>query len=70
MSDKLHAVVATPDLVIYPFSGSASVAGDLAAGTTEEALVTGAHELLVVENPWLKVVSELPDPIYRPRYGT
>ena len=34
------------------------------------ASYVGAHELLVVENPWLKVVSELPDPIYRPRYGT
>ena len=33
------------------------------------ASYVGARELLVVENPWLKVVSELPDPIYRPRYG-
>ena len=28
-----------------------------------------ANELVVVESPWLRVVNQLPDPIYRPRYG-
>jgi U3 small nucleolar RNA-associated protein 4 len=30
----------------------------------------GPEELVVVENPWLKVVSQLPDALYRPQYGT
>lgn len=27
-------------------------------------------ELLVVEEPWLKIMQRLPDPLFRQRYGT
>ena len=30
----------------------------------------GPSELVVVEEPWLKIMAKLPDPIYRQRFGT
>ena len=39
--------IATPDLVIYPFSGSASLDGTLSGGTTEAAIRTQSHVLRI-----------------------
>ena len=30
----------------------------------------GADELLIVEEPWLKIMQKLPDPLFRQRFGT
>jgi hypothetical protein len=30
----------------------------------------GPDELLLVEEPWIKIVSKLPDVLHRHRYGT
>lgn len=29
-----------------------------------------AEELVVVEEPWLKIMQKLPDPLFRQRFGT
>ena len=56
--------IATPDLVIYPFSGSASLDGTLSGGTTEAAIRTQSHVLRIslIGNRFLSALSNMTDP--------
>ena len=56
--------IATPDLVIYPFSGFASLGGALSLGSSESALRSAEHVLLLelVGNSFLPVLSNASDP--------
>ena len=55
---------ASPEIIIYPFSGSASLDGQLAAGTTEAELVAQPHILIVrlVGNSFFPVLNNMTDP--------
>ena len=55
---------AAPELVIYPFTGHASLGGMLSQGTTEAALRTAEHVLLItlLGNEWVPALSNATDP--------
>lgn len=65
--DTQPIVAVTP---IYPQQSTTNLAMSLKYRPLLFADFIDPHSLVVVEEPWLKVMEKLPDPLYRQRYGT